>query len=152
MGDARGHFAGEQFCDVRPRIWPSSIVERWDDSNLAQECVREKRAHIWSALFMGVSVSLIAAAIYDYTASNHARALIIGGAGLVGFVVAYYFNKIKKSSRFPSEETAAMQAPPQPEEVLLRIFMEPRLLLQLPHQRPSQNLSPHLNWSIAGQR
>ncbi len=51
--------------------------------------------HMWAALVTGVSVSLIAAAIYDYATGNHVRALIMGGAGLVGFVVAYYFSKKK---------------------------------------------------------
>jgi hypothetical protein len=50
---------------------------------------------MWPALVTGVSVSLIAAAIYDYATGNHARALVMGGAGLAGFVVAYYFSKKK---------------------------------------------------------
>jgi uncharacterized repeat protein (TIGR03803 family) len=51
--------------------------------------------HMWTALGMGVSVSLIAAAIYDYATGNHVRALIMGGAGLVGFSIAYFFSKKK---------------------------------------------------------
>src|SRR5258708_29544025 len=56
---------------------------------------------MWTALGMGVSVSLIAAAIYDYATGNHVRALIMGAAGLAAFFVAYFFSKKKPELTLP---------------------------------------------------
>src|SRR5437016_14312135 len=68
-------------------------MERVDGSNLAQECVRRKRAHMTVRnLGMGIAGNLIAAAVLWYVTGPN-TGLIIGGAGIALFIIVYFFTK-----------------------------------------------------------
>jgi hypothetical protein len=63
---------------------------------------------------MGVSTSLVAAAIVDWvTQHNAVRALIIGGAGIVGFIVTYLLARQKPLPPPPPTVNAKQEANPQ---------------------------------------